>query len=79
MPGQRLEVIDEKLAIEMVVLVLDGPAEQLVGLVFNEFPFEVVGQDPDLLGATHLGVQSRQAQTAFFILDRRMPLARSRD
>ena len=74
MAGERAEVVDEELAVEVVGLVLDRPAEELFGLVLDELALEVEGLDLDLLGAADLGVEPGQAEAAFLVLDRRVPL-----
>src|SRR5271166_5430324 len=73
MQGQRVEIVDEELAVEVVRLMLDGSAEQIFDLVLHEFAFHVVCLHLDFPCAPNLRIQPREAQATFVVLDRRMP------
>src|SRR5271157_2814378 len=72
--GQGAEVVNEQLAVEVVGFMLDGAAEQVCGLAFEQLSQKVEGLHLDLAGAADLGVEPGKAQAALLVLDRGMPL-----
>src|SRR5262245_16347899 len=55
-PGQRAEVVDEELPVDVVVLVLDGTAEELLALELDHFSLEIERLDLDLLRPADLRI-----------------------
>ena len=58
------EVVDEQLAVEVVELVLERPAEQPGPGDLDLLAVPVLGHDPDLLAPRDVGVVARQRQAA---------------
>ena len=57
--GQRLEIIDEELAFEVVGLVLKRATEKFVGLVFHQVSRQVKGAGSDLPGSPYFRINTR--------------------
>src|SRR5271157_723427 len=73
-PGQGAQVVDEELAVEVIGLMLHGAAEEVLGIVLDKVAREIEGLGLDLPGAADLGIEAREAQAAFLILDRGVAL-----